>query len=138
MLATFEFAVAHEVKDVPSDLTDRLGHTFGEGCRRNTQRQVRWEVAIGDQGERDARFRQFLLGIVDEARMTDVLVSLEGRTRRVDLGLRLVESRGGRSDLVSMEGADRVAARPDRAACRGQRMFTRLGLRVELVPQTLR
>ena len=93
------------------------------------------ESTVGDECECDARLGELLLGVVDEARVPDVLMPLEGSPRGIDLTLRGVEQLGRPLDLVTVKGPDGVAARPDRTACRCQSALACLGLGIELRSQ---
>ncbi len=122
----------HEIEDVSSDLAYRLGHPLRERSRWEAEVLMTGESAIGNKSERDARFGEFFLGIVDEAGVADVLMAFESGAGGVDVSLSFLDECPRLINLVPVECTYRIATGSDRRSTPSQRVISCRSLSVEL------
>jgi hypothetical protein len=114
---------------VAPQLACRFGQPVQPSRRTDTKRVGAGKVGSCDKRKHQAGFGEFLLGVVQEARVGDGRVWREGLLRFGDRLTRLGCARSGVVELLAVDGADRAARSADRATARGKR-YLPSGVRV--------
>ena len=112
--------LAQGVECLATQLARGFGHPVEVGLHLDAELVGRRHRLIADEREREIRLREFLLGVVQEARVPDVGLPDQRGFGFAEVRRRFRDQLAGLGELAPLDGADRRRTRSDGLARRAR------------------